>query len=178
MEQVDKLGGGSGGGVNDSKFEGQTTTSVSSAGGTGTSYSGGTGGGGLNPYNNAPYKANDGGANGGAGGAGVYTYWGASGGAGNPGGKGVNGGTNGSNGTGGLLIIYANDIHNSNGTINSLGSTGGNSYVWGGDSGAGSINIFYSSTLEKGEISAKSENNGGNGTESVGRILNGTYVED
>ncbi len=65
------------------------------------------------------------------------------GGAGNPGGK-TNSGTNGQTGTGGLLIIYADKIDNSNGTIESVGTSGGSGYkACGGSSGGGSVNIFY-----------------------------------
>ena len=141
-----------------------TTTALK--GGNGTSYSGGSGSGGIRidvSGNSSTYNGYAASENGGAGGDGnarqgnqssVY----AGGGSGNPGGLGnysSSGWTmraypnsNGQNGTGGLLIINALNVNNfgiieSNGTdalpksAQTLKGSGG------GGSGAGSINIFY-----------------------------------
>lgn len=108
-------GGASGAAVNYS-WSGQGTA--------GTSYSGGTGGGGA--WNRL--TAGSGGVNGGIGGNASgkkyeFWTWSCGGGAGNPGGSGINGGGSGGTGTGGLLIIYSSNITN-NGTISSNGSKG------------------------------------------------------
>lgn len=53
----------------------------------------------------------------------------------------------------------------------------------GGASGAGSINIFYVDEILQGTVTANggtamwSGGNGGNGSKSVGKITDGTYVE-
>lgn len=116
-------------------------------------------------------------------------------GAGNPGGYGMKSSStyynsvfSGENGTGGLLIIYGNNIIN-NGNIKSNGSNGGeatsnDNIASGGSSGAGSINIFFKETYVKvGSIVAKggrigNGGAGGDGTVTIGKILNGTFVKD
>ena len=100
-------------------------------------------------------------------------------------GKVVTGGFNGKNGTGGLLVILGNDIQNS-GSIksNGTGTTAHPKYATGGSSGAGSINIFYNENYSNlGTIEAKggkagNGGAGGDGTVTIGKILNGTFVKD
>ena len=166
------------------------------AGGRGTSYSGGTGGGGMQYH--AGYSPTAGSSNGGAGGnsdknASGTTY-GTTGGAGNPGGK--NGA---SNGTGGLLIIYADEYDN-NGNITATGARGGSASISaGGSSGGGSINIFtnqptnidklgividekYNSilgntTFSGGASSSVNGGAGGLGTVNIGGIRNAQYYD-
>jgi len=145
--------GTGGGGAGALSIGGTSKTNTSQPGTEGTSYSGGSGSGGISTYwygigNWSSYSAA---TAGGAGGMGVAAYGSSSskitmnagGGAGNPGQKGalvsttaaymdgsgfVFGGNNssykGSNGTGGLLIIYGNTVINK-GTISSEGSSGG-----------------------------------------------------
>ena len=116
-------------------------------------------------------------------------------GAGNPGGFGMKSMTtyfnsifSGENGTGGLLIIYGENINNNN-IIKSNGSNGGkatsnDNIASGGSSGAGSINIFYKDTIKGKEnilVRGGKMNNGGaggDGTVTIGKILNGTFVKD
>ena len=80
---------------------------------------------------------------------------GAGGGAGPIGGfkaikSGVSNGDNGDNGTGGLLIIYAKELINK-GKIEANGKNGGTATrAPGGSSGGGSINLFYSKSLQQG----------------------------
>ncbi len=91
-------------------------------------------------------------------------------------------------GTGGLLIIYSNNILN-NGSISCNGKTGGDSFnaAGGGASGGGSLNMFYINNYKNnGKItsdggskskSAPSKGGaGGNGSISIGQLLNGTYT--
>ncbi len=108
-------------------------------------------------------------------------------GAGNPGA--TNGGKN---GTGGLLIINTAEFEN-NGKIESNGSNGGDAVSYGGSGGAsggGSINIFCKELLRRGEITAIGGTggnysavncgyggNGGNGSVSIGAIVNNQYKE-
>ena len=113
-------------------------------GSKGTSYSGGTGGGGNYNYNGATSGI----TNGGSGGIGAGKAYSGGGGSGNPGGIGGYQGvgnnelSKGENGTGGLLLIYSNDYIN-NGTISAQGSSGGTGgRAGGGGSGGGTINIF------------------------------------
>lgn len=144
---------------------------IAPRGGNGTSYSGGTGSGGIRidaSSNSNTYQSGIGSDIGGAGGNGNAAQGNSSnvyggGGAGNPGGKGYHstGGWNkiqnnsilGQNGTGGLMIIYSNEIYNagiieSNGT-NSLPITATAAKgSGGGASGGGSINIFVNSKIE------------------------------
>ena len=158
-----KTGGGASGGA----FRGASYkyTVISGAGGNGTSYSGGAGGGGISARERN-WTGNSGSSEGGAGGAGISNYitygYGAGGGAGNPGGIGSyqgkkNVARSGKNGTGGFLIIYTNKLINNN-KINSNGSSGGNADARvpasGGGSGGGSINIFASSIYNNGIIEA------------------------
>lgn len=102
------------------------------------------------------------------------------------------------NGTGGLLTIYSDKIIN-NGYIDSDGVGLGNLVIKtndgnifygnhvapGGSSGGGSINIFYKSSIKQGTITANGGNSsigsviggaGGNGSISIGQLLNGTYT--
>ena len=174
-----QTGGGGSGSLN----QGDTSYkfySVSGAGSDGTSYSGGSGGGGLSVnYRNGIHKANSASPNGGAGGNGYglrysssWTTRYASGGAGNPGGIGASNGNgndqryNGQTGTGGLLVIYSNNIIN-NGMIYSNGSTSTTgTYATGGSSGGGSINIFYRTLISEGTIASTggtAESNGSKG---------------
>lgn len=133
MEQIEEAGGGGSGGFYLKSFN--NVVFYSGTGAKGTSYSGGTGGGGAygntgrelgRPwYVNAPGNpGSDNGGNGGAGGSNCGQ------GAGNPGGA---------NGTGGTLILYAKNFNNK-GTISSNGSQGGQAkntfaYASGGGSG-------------------------------------------
>ena len=98
-------------------------------------------------------------------------------------------------GSGGLLIIYANNIVN-NSKIASNGSIGVNKTAVdspGGSSGGGSINIFYGNNCENnGEITAvggeavqtniksakRKGGKGGDGTVTIGRIPEGTFVKE
>jgi len=162
---VRATGGGGSGGVRKTNCANANYEVKSGAGGRGTSYSGGSGGGGAYLEGaGSNVTGGTGSSTGGAGGAGKgarnYTQSGtqanAGGGAGNPGANGVkinSSGTTstykGSDGTGGLLIIYGNEVNNI-GNIESKGSNGGNTAssnnnksVGGGASGGGSINIFY-----------------------------------
>lgn len=139
-------GGGSGG----------AKKGTSGGGTAGTCYSGGSGGGGSADYGNAgtgsPY--------GGAGGDGLA----AGGGAGNPGGTGSEAGET---GTGGLLIIICTGkvTINASGSVKAWGSSGGYAF-WGGGggSGGGSINIFHSSFVNNGTLSASGGSGGGDGS--------------
>lgn len=201
-------GGGSGAAIglynNTTNYKG---TFTSGAGTAGTSYSGGTGGGGAPCYNSAnrPCTPEDGTINGGKGGSGFTTggtgSWSgyqnqyAGGGAGNPGGVGkkvlqsnqtqnateYSGGT----GTGGLLIIYTKDLVN-NTSITSNGVSGGAGYAGGGSSGGGSVNIFYSGNITLGTIDvtggtaagvSKKGGIGGSGTYTVCSISTGSCVK-
>lgn len=160
---TDRMTGGGGSGTANSYST--EHYAYSGRGGMGTSYSGGSGGGGSHDGHCNRIEAGNGSSNGGAGGAGnscPYNGYSAAefiggGGAGNSGGHGsysvhnaasgyilnaINDTYKGQDGTGGLLMIYANDIQN-NGSINSNGSQGGGGAAAGGSSGGGSINIFY-----------------------------------
>ena len=189
-----QTGGGGSGTANSSDAD---PVAYSGAGSNGTSYSGGTGGGGCNINCYSTVRATNGQENGGAGGTGIgYRYdssWTSrtgGGGAGNPGANAEQNGVSvenakGENGTGGLLIIYTN-IFNNTGKIESNGSKGGVNNdahnVGGGSSGGGSINIFYHQNFEqKGQIEAiggadcGNGSKGGDGTISVGNISTGNY---
>lgn len=117
-------------------------------GAAGTSFSGGAGGG--SKIGRGSEVSGSGGANGGAGGRGITNNggWSAGGGAGNPGGT-SNAGATGSSGTGGLMILFVrgNVIFGANGSIQSNGSRGGNSYGSGGGSGGGAIHLFHRGTI-------------------------------
>lgn len=89
-------------------------------------------------------------------------------------------------GTGGLLITYSNTINN-NGNIVANGITALKIDEPGGSSGGGTVNIFYrDSYINNGLIEAKKGETtigrllkggaGGNGSVSVGQLLNGTYT--
>lgn len=78
-------------------------------------------------------------------------------------------------GTGGLLIVYANTIENTNGKLFSRGTSGGYNRDYGcsgGSSGGGSINVFYKSQINKGTIDA------GNGCVTTGNISTGKFISD
>lgn len=152
--------------------------STSGAGGTGTSYSGGTGGGSVQ---NQYYTAGNGSNYGGTGGNGVA---GGQKGAGNPGST---------NGTGGLLIIYS-EILNNNSYIITNGSKVPYSARPAGSSGGGSVNIFYKTSIIKGTVTANGGERtkgeyvgyvgtfyggaGGTGSVSIGNISTGTYISE
>lgn len=170
---------------------------ISGSGSNGTSYSGGSGGGGVANYSTPIVQAMDADINGGAGGnaksayAQTYGWIGygygygysnyniyTGGGAGNPGGKGAYStvvnyeGTKGGDGTGGLLIIYSTKIIN-NGDIVSKGSNGGITSVSaeGGGSGGGSINIFTTLFENNGVVNADGGLvSGGNGSITITQI--------
>ena len=161
------------------------------AGGIGTSYSGGPGGG----FDTA------GSSNGGAGGSSKSASY-AAGGAGNPGGAGSDyAGTTGANGTGGLLVIYSNEYEN-NGKISANGiKTNYGDWGPGGSSGGGSVNIFTNQSTNVNSLkvvinekyneilgnvtsaggpsySAKQTSGaGGNGTVNIGEIVDGQYYD-
>lgn len=190
----DRATGGGGSGEAHSGDERPTT--VSGAGSAGTSYSGGSGGGGVDAnFRGGVISAQDAEPNGGAGGN-AFSYRGksrwitryAGGGAGNIGGTGrytysgqTTGvdweGGNGENGTGGLLMIYANDLYN-NGDISAKGMNGGQGRKKGGSSGGGSINIFANIIKERGNVDANGGTVGGlggNGSVTInelGSVLN------
>jgi hypothetical protein len=117
-------------------------------GGAGTSFSGGAGGGAK--IGRANLTSQNGSSIGGAGGNGITDSgsYSAGGGAGNPGGT-SNAGATGSSGTGGLMILFVqgNIIFGANGSIQSNGSKGGNSYGSGGGSGGGAIHLFHRGTI-------------------------------
>lgn len=110
------------------------------------------------------------------------------GGCGNPGGlgesrTGYSPSRNGMNGTGGLLIIYASVVYNSNGTITANGVgvndiNGG--YNKSGSSGGGSINIFYKESMTNGKLEANGGKNagiqGGTGSITMGNIKEGNFI--
>lgn len=184
-------------------FGDQFSNSEIAPGGRGTSYSGGSGSGGTDSNGNVAAYSSAGSDIGGPGGNGCGSRnnvsWMArngGGGAGNPGGFGgltVEGSSKntgndvaskGADGTGGLLIIYCDTLSNyglvsSKGTDNSVASGGS-----GGASGGGSINVFYKELKNKGEFNVtggKSTNYGGaggDGTFTVGRIENGTFIKE
>ena len=162
------------------------------AGASATSYSGGSGSGGLTTYSEAGSVSSGApGENGGAGGnahclqlnVNMHEY--AGGGAGNKAGVGKqsvravesnNSAYNVQNGTGGLLVLYA-DLLSNDGMISSDGSAGGShpdggsaGSSAGGSSGGGSVNIFAKEILKKGSYEANGGKNlytdaapGGNG---------------
>ena len=154
-------------------------TMTSGAGGNGTSYSGGTGGGSnlVMSTGFSTYREINGGLNGGKGGistSGSSEYL-CYGGVGNP---------------GGIEIVSANSINN-NGNITANGIGNGRHFA-GGSSGGGSINIFYKnafinknsdSIVANGGISVNytkygKAGNGGNGSVTIGNILTGTFIKD
>lgn len=157
IKGADAINRQTGGGASGAALRGASYsyTVNSGAGGTGTSYSGGSGGGGISARERN-WTAGSGSSIGGPGGGALA--WGSTGGYSAGGGAGNSGGVGrgtsneilstykGVDGTGGLLVIKATEVEN-NGQISSNGSSGGqtNSRVpaSGGNSGAGSINIFY-----------------------------------
>ena len=84
------------------------------------------------------------------------------------------------------MIVYANEIKN-NSEISSNGVAAPTASIIGGSSGGGSINLFYKTNYEnKGKIIADGGNKnynlnssgpGGNGSISIGKILNEIYNE-
>ena len=172
-------------------------------GGDGTSYSGGSGSGAINCNNETSTGAWGPTDNVGEGGKGrayrTSSSWAArqaGGGTGNPGGA---GGKNtsgsrdnigneitfkGNDGTGGLLVIWSS-IFNNNGLISSTGIASTTAVTpSGGASGGGSVNVFCNSLKNIGEYDVAggaSENYGGaggNGTVTIGTIVNGNFVLD
>jgi len=125
-----------------------------------------------------------------AGRSGSSSNSGGGGGAGNPGGPGGAGGsavgtkpgTSGGSGTGGLLILYANQILNNIGLLESRGSNGGSggqatnmSGARGGGSGGGCITVFYNygsiSNINNTNIQVNGGlTNGGVGTINIHQI--------
>ena len=170
-------GGGGSGAIYARRADFASFIRTSGAGAAGTSYSGGSAGGGIDTNYSGTYAAGNAAANGGAGGnafaARKSSSWAAryaGGGAGNTAGigkytasgttvAGNNTSYSGKNGTGGLLILYADTLYN-NGTISSNGSLGGSGRAGGGSSGGGSINIFARIITENGTQIA----NGGTAT--------------
>jgi len=193
----DRATGGGGSGTSNASDERPTT--ISGAGARGTSYSGGSGGGGIDAnFVGGSIKAQDAEQNGGKGGdAASYrgkTRWitrYAGGGAGNTGGtgkytySGQNTGTdwsdgNAENGTGGLLMIYTNDLYN-NGEITANGMNGGSGRAPGGSSGGGSINIFANLIKERGSVTANGGTVGGlggNGSVTINELGSRLNYED
>lgn len=175
-------GGGGAGGYYSNK------ALYSGAGGAGTSYSGGTGGGGCACYDGGS-SASDGSSSGGSGGNAscrrtTANNWNASGGIGNPSGMnarrtssaGVGNTTEypSNSGTGGLLILYCYSFQNvgvieSNGVDSELIGYSETRCVPGGASGGGSINIFATNLMARGDILA----NGGTGASGVTKGGNG-----
>lgn len=158
-------GGGSGAG---SSWSGLNITAPK--GGDGTSYSGGAGGGFIMRHGSSypnPWigdlRGNDQGGPGGRG----YVYWDTgvdttTGGVGNPGGQGytqkINYWANQVSGTGGLLIIYTDYFYNA-GSLTAYGRGAalpgrGKWKHCGGESGGGSVNVFYKSIGRWGGYSA------------------------
>ncbi len=185
-------GGGSGAANHGVKSSGAIRSrGYSGAGSAGTSYSGGAGGGAIsrNNGNTKVYYAGNGAVNGGAGGAGsayrANSGWVnrcAGGGAGNNGGAGSSAGCTGSAGqagTGGLLIIFAKNIHlGATGQVFSQGYAGGNSRIaGGGGSGGGSINLFYDNVYDYETGATVLANGGARGTGS-GSTTYGGYGGD
>ena len=89
--------------------------------------------------------------------------------------------SNGLNGTGGLIIIYASVVDNSNGTITANGvGVNGSNYNKSGSSGGGSINIFYTKSMMNGKLEANGGKNagiqGGTGSITIGNIKEGNFV--
>ncbi len=197
-----KHGGGGTGGC----YFGEDGGNAYMYGGTkGTSYSGGTGSGGLNSNSSGTVYNIAGSINGGIGGIGkAYrdsARWvdrNSGGGTGNPGGNGASHETGktlnegnsvelkGNDGTGGLLVIYCNTFNNrglccANGVDSSSKKTTVTEPS-GGASGGGSINIFYQTVTNYGKLEAnggKSVNYGGaggNGSITIGSIETGTFV--
>lgn len=183
-------GGGGAGGYYSNK------ALYSGAGGAGTSYSGGTGGGGCSCYDSGS-NASDGSNDGGAGGVATCrrtsaNNWNSTGGIGNPSGKNARrtssagvGNTSEypkNSGTGGLLILYCKNFVNegiieSNGVNSELSNYNATTHcVPGGASGGGSINIFATIMSKRGTITADGGigasgkakgGNGGNGCITV-----------
>jgi len=168
-------------------------------GGNGTSFSGGSGAGGLASNNTQSGITNTGAANkctagsdtggpGGNGASGASSSYGG-GGAGNPGGTGLRS-NSGSSGTGGLMIIKVHGNINITGSIQSHGSSGGRGYKTaanayphsngGGCSGGGAIHIFHKGTITGNElvtatggkplVSVRPGPNGGDGTVNIVKI--------
>ena len=168
------------------------------AGGAATSYSGGTGGGAAyNSWNTGDFVTYGGVGSsiGGAGGASAYRITGyetfiggLSSGTGNP--AGSSDYVHGLNGTGGLLMIYGNNIVNSDSGIIEANGVSSNVLAKfpGGASGGGSINIFYNDQFnDNGSITAnggealgaiRKGGAGGNGTVTIGSIKTGIFVNN
>lgn len=143
-----RMTGGGGSGVRN-RSTSSSPIIQSGAGGTGTSYSGGTGGGAVSRGASGG-SAEDGNPNGGKGGDRYGTTGGTTGGGvGNP--SGTSSAIT-SSGTGGLLVVYSESLYN-NGEITANGVQAATTVkAGGGSSGGGSINIFYQKTYENNGI--------------------------
>ena len=183
-------GGGGGCGVHIDSIGASTYANSGGKGSAGTSYSGGSGGGGSFAWygGNKRWSGLDASNYGGAGGG---TRHGTAGSVapanGNP-----------SGGTGGLLVVFTNMLSGS-GAFSALGATSIEA-CWRGSSGGGSVNIFYSEKLDSyygkadayGEWTAatsastygiissptKTNYNGGAGSCTIGSISTGYFVQD
>ena len=161
--------GGTGGGRTDD----EGAYLVMRGGSKGTSYSGGSGSGGVNlnfsggTYYNAMAEENGGAGGVGSAGRGSssWAYRTASGGVGNLGGLGgqsdgsgyKQGNTTnytGPNGTGGLLIVYADEIYNYNKITANGVDASTSTYYAGGASGGGSLNVFTRNMAIEGTVTA------------------------
>lgn len=181
-----QTGGGGSGGVNGASYS--SGTAKIARGGKGTSYSGGSGSGGIammyesSTTWNGEIPSDTGGKGGNAVGTSDTREF-MGGGIGNPNGTSIRFNPN-AEGTGGLLIIYSNCIVN-NGIIEACGigsnkGTRTSSQPWGatgGSSGGGSINIFYTISYQNngvinanGGIKGHQGSDGGNGTVTVTEI--------
>lgn len=193
----------SGGGATGALYAYSAHITSAGKGSAGTSYSGGTGGGGwslkrIDPSRVEPAlaKAEDGQSNGAKGGNASARNTISGGGQGNPSGTSTNESlftTQQQNGTGGLLIIYCDNLYNI-GNINADGVTAkySDSQIdcTGGSSGGGSLNIFCNKLyngINKGTITSnggapQTRNTvyhggaGGNGCVTIDAIK--TYSED
>ena len=168
-------GGGSGFAQGCPPFAWYQGTSIGGAGSSGTSFSGGSGGAAAISY--AYGSSSTGGAGSQFGGAGgIVDDYSENSGTGNPYG-----------GTGGLLLISSKTLFNKGNIVSNGTNRGTSSIYYGGSSGGGSINIFYTEDYTNegnieanGGISPGSGNNsggsGGTGSISIGNISTGTYI--
>jgi hypothetical protein len=179
-------GGTGGGGTGGISVGNGAPSSQAGDGAAGTSFSGGSGGGGVRASGSNPGNG-DGAANGAAGGNGNSNQAGidAGGGAGNPGGTGVQGGNNGTDGTGGVLIIICIGQLSGSGSIAGDGADGGDTgtgsgaTAGGGGSGGGSVTVMYGTDTSSitptaiGGIGGVADGNGdaGNGGAGTARKL-------
>lgn len=186
-----KTGGGASGGVNGASYS--YGIAQVARGGNGTSYSGGSGSGGISMMyeSSTTWRGEAASDIGGKGGNALGTNderMFIGGGIGNPTGRGIRFNSN-AEGTGGLLIIYSGYIFN-NGIIeaNGIGNNKGSilsSQPWGctgGGSGGGSVNIFYTGLYKNNIITANGGyagsigSKGGNGTVTYQKISDKYYL--